>query len=341
MLLRRVLGIASLLAGAAGAMELAWSGPGATSASFSIDHHQLHGGGGRSRSARYVMDAALSDFGTARRGSLAAHVLRSGFAGQLNDPPRPGFDVIEWPVGQPLEWSVAELLANDLDLENDPFTFALPASTSARGGSVRLEAGRVFYTPPVGPALISRDAFAYRLTDATGLSAEGRVFIVFTEPARRFVEMHAGQDSLTLTWRGVPRALYKLQFRTGLDTATPWRDFPEGDPLVQPAGSDGTYRFVVPLAGGQGFFRTVRVDEASNLLELARRGNDLTLSFRGTAGGRYRLQFRASLDPAVPWTDYPDAANPWIAEAGEAGVYQFRPTLVGSEGYFRAVAVGP
>lgn len=341
MWLQRVCCVVWLVGGAAGTTQVASGGPGAASASFSIDHHELLGGGGRLRSARYILDAALSGFGTAQRSSVTAHVLRSGFAGQLNDPPRPGLDLIEWPLGEPLERPLAEFLANDLDLENDPFTFGLPAATSARGGSVRQEAGTVFYTPPAGPALSPTDAFAYRLTDASGLSAEGRVFIVFTEPVRRLVEMFATPDALAMTWRGLPRALYKLQFRPALDAASPWRDFPEGAPLLQQAGSDGTYRFVAPLTGLQGFFRTVRVDEPSSLLEMVRRGNDLTLTFRGTAGARYRLQFRARLDPAHAWMDYPDAASPWMTEADEAGVYQFRPVLAGSEGYFRAVAVGP
>lgn len=330
-----------LLAAAGGGLDLARGGPGAASNRFSIHYHELHGGGGRSRSARYVVDAVLSGLGTAHRSSAAAHVLRSGFAGQLNDPPRPGLDLIESPAGEPLERSVAELLANDLDLENDPFTLALVSTTSARGASLRLEGGTVFYTPPAGPTLSSTDAFAYRLTDGSGLSAEGRVYVVFTDPVRRLVEVQAAQDTLAMTWRGLPRAVYKLQFRPALDPTDLWRDFPEGDPLVQQAGNDGTYRFEAPLTGLQGFFRTVRVDDPPNLLEVARRGNDLTLTFRGTVGARYQLQFRARLDPAAPWLAYPDAANPWIAQADEAGFYQFRPTLAGSEGYFRAVAAAP
>ena len=68
-------------------LALAVSAAAAAAAAPSVLHPVLDAGGGRSASARFILDATLGEPGGAAASADDHLVLRAGFAGQLNEPP--------------------------------------------------------------------------------------------------------------------------------------------------------------------------------------------------------------------------------------------------------------
>lgn len=89
------------------------------------------------------------------------------------DPPQANTDRVEIVEDQPEDWHATEFLANDLDPDGDVILIESVDSLSARGGTVTFQDSVIRYFPPTN--FFGTDQFAYRLVDATQLSATGRV----------------------------------------------------------------------------------------------------------------------------------------------------------------------
>lgn len=103
-------------------------------------------------------------------------------------------------------------------------------------------AGSVQFTIPVGLA----NAF-FRAADIDSLRDE----LALTRTG----------DRLSVTLRGVPNTIYKLQFRASLQPEEPWLDYPSSTrPFLVRAAGDGLYQISAPIARQNGFFRTIPRD---------------------------------------------------------------------------------
>ena len=88
-----------------------------------------------------------------------------------NDPPVAGNDTFSTTAGTPLTIPVAQLLANDSDVDNGD-QLSITAVGDGNGGSVSLDAGVVTFTPSIGNGT---GGFTYTVQDTQGASALGQV----------------------------------------------------------------------------------------------------------------------------------------------------------------------
>jgi hypothetical protein len=144
-----------------------------------ISHRFLgfHAGGGRVVSAGYMADVSLGGMGGSGQSHQAHITLQHGRASQLNDPPVTRADAIVRAADEPASsLLIAQLLANDTDLERDPLKLVAIAETSEQGGVVIWEGEWIQYIPP--PHLVGIDVFTYTIADSHGDRAEGRVYVL-------------------------------------------------------------------------------------------------------------------------------------------------------------------
>jgi hypothetical protein len=318
----------------------AQSGTGSSSGHYSTVPQSLDAGGGTFSSARYRVDASLNSHGGVIASPRSQAVARQGYVGMLNEPPHARYDVTGKIAGEPIYISVEELLANDSDLENDPLSLSIPEQRTALGGSVILTDGLILYTPAMDNVRGHEDSFTYTARDDHGGFAVGRVFLIPMDPARNIRVTERIGDELKLIFLGVPKAIYKIQWLEQWGPDVPWVDYP-ANPALQPAENDGSYAFIVPMNLAQGFFRTVRIQDPTPVLELVVQEEKLAMRFLGIPSIRYKLQFRAGLGPGPSWEDYPDSNFPMFQEADEEGLYGFEVPISGEEGYFRTAPYYP
>jgi DNA-binding MarR family transcriptional regulator len=90
-----------------------------------------------------------------------------------NSPPVAGGDSFSTRVDTPLTIAVGELLANDIDPDDDAIEIIAVDGTSTWGGSVALVGDTITYTP--APGFSGPDSFAYTIADGRGGSAQATV----------------------------------------------------------------------------------------------------------------------------------------------------------------------
>jgi hypothetical protein len=133
-------------------------------------------GGGHLRSAHYSADVSLGGFGGIGQLDPSSFTVQHGYASQLNDFPLARADALERePQELTARVSVAQILANDTDLERDALTLNAISERTARGGIATREGQWIRYTPPTG--MVEPDWFAYTIADAYGDQATGKVFV--------------------------------------------------------------------------------------------------------------------------------------------------------------------
>jgi len=142
-----------------------------------------------------------------------------GFAGSLNDPPRPGTDALVRAAGQPAKVRVTALLANDQDPEADGLVFQAFDGSSVEGGQVTLDNGWLLYDPPVG--WMGADAFAYTVEDAAGNRAFGTVAVVVAAsepgPSQNLIALTLLPNGhRRVTFAGIAGRLYAIEWADAL-----------------------------------------------------------------------------------------------------------------------------
>jgi hypothetical protein len=299
----------------------------------------LLSGGGSAVSARFSVTASLGDFAQAAESSDPRICTEPVL---LNDPPLPQKDLILMPSNAPVTIRIADLLANDLDLESDFMSLALTSSNTLRGGTVTLSGQTIIYTPPMQPTGAGSDSFSYLITDGYGATTLSRVVLALAASAPQITGVTRDQTGLNMSFRGVPGTLYQLQFRRDWNAASVWRDYPdETQPLIQRAGSDGLYQFTSAINIPQAYFRAVAIESLTELPGVVRSGDRLTMNFRGIPLETYKLQFRSRFDPSAPWTDYPSTTQPLVQQADRDGEYLLSVPIGAGTGFFRSVLRDP
>jgi hypothetical protein len=145
--------------------------------------------------------------------------------------------------------ATGNVLANDSDEDGDPLN--LTAFTQPSHGVVAHLGGGTFrYTPVTG--YTGPDQFSYTLTDTYGATAVGTVFVSVGEPARTRLILTISQNHPHLTWGAVPGKQYRVQYRTGLESAT-WVNHPDG--LITAASSSAQFTDLTADVFGRRFYR--------------------------------------------------------------------------------------
>jgi hypothetical protein len=128
-------------------------------------------------------------------------------------PPVAGADTIQRFAAGGVRVSAADLLANDIDTNGDSLTIIDVSSNSAAGGTVGLTNNWVFYTPPEG--WTNGDSFTYTVSDGHCGTAVGTVTVQVVpdnpQPSD-FAICNQGNNSLQLTFMGIPGNTYQIQY---------------------------------------------------------------------------------------------------------------------------------
>jgi len=220
--------------------------PGASSATFTVQHRALDAGGGRSTSARFEIVSSLNSFGTVA--ASASATVKSGFPGQLNEAPVATADPVIARPGRQLKILKTTLLANDADAEGDQFEiFSLPA-TSVNGVALSVIGDWVVYD--ADPDNRFNDSFTYTVSDGMDVS-EGTVNVILTpmEGITLNIAVRPEGNNNLLRIFGIPGHVYQLQATSDLTPPIAWsnlgaaRTAPANGLLEHLDAAPGTPRF--------------------------------------------------------------------------------------------------
>jgi hypothetical protein len=173
--------------------------------------------------------------------NAAASVPNQSFnVTSANHLPVAGADAITRPDQQGTKVSVATLLSNDTDADNDTLSITAVSAASAQGGTVNLNSGYVFYAPPISnPA---SDTFTYTVSDGNGGTNTGTVTV--TIAAADNLQPHNFQIStlpdgtVKLDFAGIPNFTYLIQ--ATLDLGMPsWTTI-----ATNTAGTNGLFEYI-------------------------------------------------------------------------------------------------
>lgn len=144
-------------------------------------------------------------------------------------------------AGPPFTIRIADVLANDFDLDGDSLTINGLSETSANGALVDRDETSIYYTPAT-TNIDATDQFSYTISDGRGGVASATVTIRFAHPLRLSGAM--GSEGLTvLATEGVAGVTDLLQVATNLATPTSWETVATNVPAT-----NGPVRFVDPAA---------------------------------------------------------------------------------------------
>jgi hypothetical protein len=173
-----------------------------------------------------------------------------------NKAPVAGADAVYRSAGgRVVKVLLSVLLANDTDADGDALSMESVQTALPEGASVKLMEPYVVYTAPLGSD--SAGSFDYVLSDGLGGHR-----ITNTVPVT--VVSGAGQDepasplavvtdkgNVSLTWIGVARRNYKVQYTTSVQAPYTWNDY--STPALYTAartGALGVFRHQEPLSSG-------------------------------------------------------------------------------------------
>jgi hypothetical protein len=122
-------------------------------------------------------------------------------------------------IGLPFTIRIADVLANDLDLDGDPLTIIGLSENSANGALVDRDTTFIYYTPQTNAS--ATDRFTYTIADSRGGVASATVTIQFPPPPS--LAGLVGSNSFTVFCApGVEGVTYLLQVTTSLSTPISW-----------------------------------------------------------------------------------------------------------------------
>ena len=184
-------------------------------APYHIVQATLDSGGGTASSGHYRLVASVGLPGGLARSETRRYEDRRGFIASLNDPPVPGADTLQRPLGRSSKVRVASLLANDGDPEGDRVLWRGFAAQSEAGGSVTHDQGWLVYDPP-GSAP-DWDQFTYTIEDEAGNRVTAWVTVLVRgpglEPSRNFVEATVQPNGhVRVVFAGIAGRLYGIEW---------------------------------------------------------------------------------------------------------------------------------
>lgn len=204
--------------------------PGAASANFTIAHQVTDAGGGRSTSAHFEIVSSLTLVGSLATAAPST-VVRSGFAGQLNESPTAVADSFTVPHGRPLKILKSTLLANDTDAESGLPHFVSIPSTSTQGIPLSIIGDWIVYD--AGPGNTSGDSFAYTISDGIDQST-GAVNIAISDfnGITFNITLQSQSGNTLVRIYGIPGHPYQLQTTSDLAAPIVWTNL--GTPTTAP-----------------------------------------------------------------------------------------------------------
>ncbi len=103
----------------------------------------------------------------------------------VNNPPLVGADTVYRFHGENVVVEIADLLANDHDVDGDSLVLSSVSPLSTHGATVEMAGRYIFYTPP--PGLDEEDTFTYIVVDGRGGSGAGIVTVALTDNTPPFL----------------------------------------------------------------------------------------------------------------------------------------------------------
>jgi len=132
-------------------------------------------------------------------------------------PPVPGSCPLIIRSGQVGTIAASRLVSAARDPEGNAITLVAVDSVSAQGGTVRLEAGTISYTPKED--YTGDDSFQYTLSDSQGASATGTVRVRINAPSsspNQLGVVAGAGGSVTVRFAGIPTLSYDIQASSNL-----------------------------------------------------------------------------------------------------------------------------
>jgi hypothetical protein len=128
-----------------------------------------------------------------------------------------GADTVQRFAAGGVKVGAADLLANDTDTNSDSLTIAEVSPSSGAGGTVSLNGGWVYYTPP--PGFTNADTFTYTVSDGHCGTDVGTVSVEVKPDDPRpssFTIQNLGDGSFRLSFSGMPGYVYWIQYTEDL-----------------------------------------------------------------------------------------------------------------------------
>lgn len=144
----------------------------------------------------------------------------------VNDAPEPIADTVNRYPTQSVKIPIADLLANDTDVEgNLPLSLVSINYTGGNGAGVVLSGDTIFYNPL---AYTGADTFTYIVADSVGATNLGTVMVTLiadNNPSSNvaLIEPQPGGGVL-VTFAGIPGRIYRVQASDSLSPTPSWVD---------------------------------------------------------------------------------------------------------------------
>ncbi len=172
----------------------------------------------------------------------------------INTPPIAASDTIERYPTNGVKVSIAALLSNDSDADNDSLMFVAVSATSTNGGTVLRSGNWIYYTPLAG--FTNVDAFSYTLSDGRGSNVTGTVLVnikVDNSMAQNLAITQFAPHQFQLRFNGIPGRTYHIQHT---DSLSPIEWLPLG---LGTANELGIFEYIdtTPEGVTERFYRSV------------------------------------------------------------------------------------
>ncbi len=171
----------------------------------------------------------------------------------INTPPVAGPVTINRGLTNGVMVSIADLLGNASDADNDRITFVGVSAASANGGTLMTNAGWVFYTP--APGFTNTDTFTYLVTDGWSAPVAGTVTVdiaVGNCPSRNLIITTLGNGAVSIGGDGIPGNTYVIQYTTNTPPTMNWLSLG-----TVTADASGAFTLVEELGPGLRFYRAI------------------------------------------------------------------------------------
>ena len=171
----------------------------------------------------------------------------------INTPPVAGPVTFDRGLTNGVMVSVADLLGNASDADNDRMTFVGVSAASANGGTLMTNAGWVFYTP--APGFTNTDTFTYLVTDGWSAPVAGTVTVdiaVGNCPLRNLIITTLGTGAVSIGGDGIPGNTYVIQYTTNTPPTMNWLSLG-----TVTADASGAFTLVEDLGPGLRFYRAI------------------------------------------------------------------------------------
>jgi subtilase family serine protease len=169
----------------------------------------------------------------------------------INPPPVAGTVVLQRNQNCGVKITVADLLTNDSDPDNEVLTLISAGPATGNGGAVVVTNGWIFYTPAAG--FTNSDTFSYVIADSGDVQASGSVSVtvpVDLSQSQNIVSVETTDTNTTvINFQGIPGRAYTVQYTPSLQSPV-WQTLG-----TSTAGATGAFQFIdLPTNGSPARF---------------------------------------------------------------------------------------